>query len=69
MLGWIIEKTVGVVRETYNGLEATAEYAYEEVTGIPEAIAKGWNEGLLDRTEEPIESDAVTPKPDPFSEN
>ena len=52
MLSWLIEKTAGAVRETYNAVEATVEYTIDTVTDIPDAISRGWNSGLIDHTED-----------------
>ena len=52
MLSWLIEKTAGAVRETYNAVEATAEYSINTIADIPDAISRGWNAGLIDHTED-----------------
>jgi hypothetical protein len=59
MLSWLIEKTAGAVRETYNAGEALVEYSIDTVTDIPDAISRGWDAGLIDHTE-PTEETVAT---------
>lgn len=47
MLSWLIEKTAGAVRETYNAGEALVGYSIDTVTDIPDAINRGWDAGLI----------------------
>lgn len=52
MLTKLVEKTVGAIRETVDVVENVASATYDEVTSLPEAIEKGWNEGLFSKDEE-----------------
>ena len=54
MLGWIIEKTTAVVSETYDIVADGVDYIYEDIKSIPDAVEKGWTNGLSDQ--EKIES-------------
>ena len=67
MLSWLIEKTAGAVRETYNAGEALVGYSIDTVTDIPDAISRGWDAGLIDHTEpasteQPTAETSVAPK-------
>ena len=46
MLGWLIEKTTAVVSETYDIVADGVDYVYEDIKSIPDAIEKGWTNGL-----------------------
>ena len=50
MLGYILEKTSALVSELYDGTAAVGNYVYEDIASIPDAITKGWNEGLTSST-------------------
>lgn len=63
MLAKLFEITTGLVKDTYNVTANLAEATYDEVTSIPDAISKGWNEGCFTQDEhtqiensQPIES-------------
>ena len=60
MLGWLVQNTVGLVKETVNGLEAAYDYVADEIASIPDAATKGWDLGL---SNEALEADAATPVP------
>lgn len=69
MLSWLIEKTAGAVRETYNAAEALVGYSIDTVTDIPDAISRGWDAGLIAHSEdnptlEPVDTpdEVMTPK-------
>lgn len=59
MLANMFGATAAALRETYNGVAAVAEYVYDDVMAIPEAVEKGLDEGLF--TKEP---EATTPESD-----
>jgi len=54
MLGIIFEKTTAMIKETYNAVEATVEYVIDDVASIPDAVSKGWSEGVFNK-ETPVE--------------
>lgn len=54
MLSWIITKTVGTLRETYDLAEKAITATAEEISEIPNAISKGWEHGLS-TPEEPVQ--------------
>ncbi len=60
MLGWLVQNTVGAVKEFVNGLEYAYDVTVEEIASIPDAASKGWDLGL---SNEPLEADAATPVP------
>jgi len=47
MLSWIIEKTVATVSSTVGAVGTVCDYVADDIFAIPEAIEKGWDEGLL----------------------
>jgi hypothetical protein len=52
MLAKLFEITTGLVKDTYNVTADAVEATYDEVTSIPDAISKGWNEGCLTSDDE-----------------
>ena len=60
MLGWIIEKTTAVVSETYDAVAAVGDYIIEDIKSIPDAVEKGWDDGLFTPTEETPEKKSYT---------
>lgn len=63
MLGSLVEFTFRSLRSTYNAVEATAEFIIDDITSIPDAIEKGWNEGLFPNTPKDIVKDTTTVAP------
>ena len=58
MLGWIIEKTTAVVSETYDIVADGVDYVYEDIKSIPDAVEKGWTNGLSSQDETKVETPA-----------
>lgn len=54
MLGYLFEKTTALVSSTVDVVADSVEYIYDDVTAIPGAVSKGWNEGI--NPEEPVEA-------------
>jgi len=71
MLNWLIEKTAATAKELVNAVEETANYAYEEITSIPDSIEKGWDTGLFskDSAEETVVEKDSTDTPDETKED
>lgn len=70
MLGFMFEKTAGLLKDTYNAVETTAQFIIDDISSIPGSIAKGWDSGLMTtNTVEPTEADAVTPAKTPEPES
>ena len=67
MLGKLFELTAGAVKETYNGVASIAEYTIDEITSIPDAIEKGWDEGLLSKGEDAQSGQPTTKTESPFA--
>lgn len=53
MFGYIIEKTTGLLSETYDIVADTTEYIIDDIQSIPDAISDGWEKGLS--SESPVE--------------
>lgn len=52
MLGYILEKATAVASELYDGTAAVGNYIIEDVQSIPDAVEKGWTDGLFEDTPE-----------------
>lgn len=63
MLGKLFEFTAGAVKDIYNVTADTAEYIYDDITSIPDAISKGWDEGLVTHDSKPEQPTQDQPTP------
>ena len=54
----------GGIKDLQVAVTDSAEYIYEEVTSIPEALSDGYDKGLITAKDEPLEANAVTPAPE-----
>lgn len=46
MFSWIAETTVGFLSETYDVGEKVVVATYDDICDIPDAIERGWENGL-----------------------
>lgn len=66
MLKQLFTAIGGGIKDIQVAVIDTAEYVYDEVSSIPDALSDGYNKGLItaeEETEEPLESDGVTSVP------
>lgn len=52
MLGYILEKTSALASETYDAVASVGEYIIDDIQSIPDAVEKGWTEGLITPSED-----------------
>lgn len=60
MLGFIAKQLTAVISSTVDAGIYLGSAVIDDVTSIPDEIAKGWNDGLMSE-DEPLEADAATP--------
>ena len=58
MFSKLFEITTATISSTYDAVASVTEYVAEDIASIPDAIAKGWEEGIMPAEETPTEETA-----------